>query len=101
MSKEIVVDFEVSGRTFSIPVNYTIEMTEDIETISCRVVTNGYHPPVWLAMRSFEFRSIVTDGMHTPLFIDNDHIKNVNAELFTDKVFDTIMAEEHFMVHEH
>lgn len=98
MNKEIVVDFELNGNLFSIPVRYETEMLGNVQTITCRINTGGYHPPVWLAIRCFELRSIIEDGIYTPLFIDNEHIKSVNAALFIDKAYHQIMAEEHLTI---
>ena len=97
MEKEITIQYEVNGNSVSVLVSYKIEANADIQTISCTVNPGSFNVPTWLQLRKFELKSILSDeGDYSPLFNDNENIKNINAVLFIDKAYNDIMAKEKF-----
>lgn len=91
MIKELPVAFTVNETEVVIPVSYRIDMSGNVQTLTCWV---GASSPAWLAIRKFEYRSIMTDGLYTPIFEDNNQAKNINVVMFLDKVFEEVMEFE-------
>jgi hypothetical protein len=96
MQKKITVLYSVNDLEYSVVISYTIEMSEQLQTISCIVNPGTFNFPPWLQLRKFELRSYFSAGQYTPLFSDNSNIKNMNAVLFIDKTYNDIMAQEKF-----
>lgn len=96
MRKEIDIQFSVNDIGETVPVSYTVEMNDDVQTINCMVNTGSFHVPTWLQIKRFELKSIYSDGCYAPLFTDNENIKNMHAALFIDKAYTDIMAKEKF-----
>jgi disulfide oxidoreductase YuzD len=69
-------------------------MSEDIQTIHCIVNPGTNNILHWLSLRKFELKSRYSNGKYTPLYIDNDNIKSVDAALFLDKAHEEIMGNE-------
>lgn len=100
MSKRNDIDISYQANDIETTVNlsYMITMEGNVQTITCTVNTSRLNVPVWLQLRKFELKSILEDGSYAPLFIDNDNIKNVNSTLFIDKAYNSIMAQEKFVM---
>ena len=92
MEKHILVPYSINQRDVAVDVAYDIEVTDDIQAITCRVSRNDQN--AWLEMYKFGYRSRLEDGMYTQLFYDNGNIKNINASLFIDKTYEAIMSKE-------
>jgi len=96
MTKEIKVEFSINNIQETITVTYTVEMDDDIQSIHCVVNKGNFHVPGWLQIKRFELKSVYSDGYYSPLFTDNENIKNINAALFIDKAYADIMKKEKF-----
>lgn len=75
---------------------YTIEHTEQAQTISCKVESQTV--PLWLQLRKFSMTSLKKQGRYVPLFSEVNNSTNIDTSLFIDLVYDRIMNKEKLRV---
>ncbi len=83
-----------SGGTDNLNVSYSIERTDDVQTINCCVEAKNY--PIWLQLRKFSISAVEKSGNYTTLFSEVNNSKNLDTSLFIDMVYSSIMKLEHF-----
>jgi len=93
MNNTVTVAYPVGSDT-QIEVHYAIELTDDIQTISCQI--EGKIFPNWLQLRKFTMSSVHELGDYIPLFNELNNSKNMDTTLFIDMVYTSIMNTEHF-----
>ncbi|MBX2904445.1 MAG: hypothetical protein KF744_00300 [Taibaiella sp.] len=91
MSNSISITYPTGCET-SLKINYAIEMSESLQTISCSVDCERY--PLWLQLRSFDVFSVKDHGTYTVLFNEVNNSKNLDTSLFIDLVYASIMKAE-------
>jgi len=77
-----------------IEVRYTIEQSNDRQTIHCSV--EGGRFPVWLQLRKFSISSTKKNGNFTTLFNEVNSSRNMDTSLFIDVVYSSIMKLENY-----
>jgi hypothetical protein len=92
MQKNISVLFQLHGSDLPVVISYNINMSGDIQTISC-VVDNSEHRN-WLQLNKFELRSQLAEGMYVALYNEAMQKKNIATTLFIDQVYSDIMHYE-------
>ncbi|HXS36935.1 MAG TPA: hypothetical protein VN721_09550 [Flavipsychrobacter sp.] len=91
MSKLITV-FSQGDVPTAIQLSYTIETTENIQTIFCSIDAQDH--PFWLQVRKFELLSQKDQHGYIPLFNEINSSRNMATTLFIDKVYCDIMLAE-------
>lgn len=91
MSHSVMIHYP-SQSSDQIEVRYSIEQSEDLQTINCSV--EGERFPVWLQLRKFSISSIRKYGSHTLLFNEMNNSRNMDTSLFIDLVCSSIMKLE-------
>lgn len=92
MSNTISIVYPSGGETL-LTIDYAIELSNSLHTISCNVACERY--PLWLQLRSFNLLSIKEKGAYTLLFNEINNSKNLDTSLFIDLVYSSIMKSEH------
>lgn len=92
MSNSISIVYP-SGCDTSLKIDYAIDMSNSLQTISCNVDCDRY--PLWLQLKSFCLLSIKDKGAYTLLFNEVNNSKNLDTSLFIDLVYTSIMKSEH------
>jgi hypothetical protein len=95
MEKEIMVLFSTNNVQEDIKVAYRIDVIDDVQVISCKVMEAAFSAMHWLQLRTFSLKSSVCKGEYTPLYTDNPGVKNIAASDFIDRAYVEIMAQEH------
>lgn len=96
MSKSILVSFQPDSQAiaFSATVSYDIELTDNIQTLTCQVMQSGSAIPSGIQLRKFAIKSRVIKGRHTPLYNEDTIVHHLDTALFIDKVYATIAGIE-------
>ncbi len=92
MNSSVMVHYP-SASDDQIEVRYSIEQSNNLQTISCSVEVGG-HFPVWLQLRKFSISSIKKYGNYTTLFNEINNSRNMDTSLFIDLVYSSIMKLE-------
>ena len=91
MSNSISIVYP-SGSESLLKIDYAIDMSDSLQTISCNVDCERY--PLWLQLRSFNLLSVKDRGAYTLLFNEVNNSKNLDTSLFIDLVYTSIMKTE-------
>ena len=83
-----------SATSDQIEIRYTVEQSNDMQTINCSVQGGCF--PVWLQLRKFSISSIRKYGIYTTLFNEANTSRNMDTSLFIDLVYSSIMKLENF-----
>jgi hypothetical protein len=78
--------------------NYELEKNGDMVQIKGHVEAAYPNDLGWLQLRKFELKAMKGAGGYSQLFSDAENIKTVDAALFVDKAFSTIMKKEKLRV---
>ena len=92
MQKNIPVPFRINQQEVVIDVSYNIDMSDNIQTITCSVTRNEHN--AWLELFRFGYRSRKQGSTYTQLFYDNSNVKNIQTAIFIDKAYAAIMKKE-------
>ena len=93
MSNTVTVAYPTDNGT-SLNINYAIEQTDDVQTISCSVEGSTF--PIWLQLRKFTLSSLQERDGYIALYNEINDSKNMDTTLFIDLVYSRIMTTEHF-----
>ena len=91
MNNSVTIQYP-SPKSEPIEVHYTVEQSQDLQTINCSIDRRGL--PVWLQLRKFSISSIRKQGIYTALFSEINNSRNMDTSLFIDLVYRSIMQRE-------
>ena len=91
MDNSVIITYP-ADKADQVKVHYSIEQTNDLQTISCSV--EGAFYPRWLQLRKFSIVSLMERGSYTTLYNEINNSKNMDTALFIDLVYSSIMQQE-------
>jgi len=100
MNRPITINYLMSNKavTVSVLILYNIERIENLQTVTCTVTRNEEAIPIWLHPHKFEIKSVLNQGKYETLFNFENDTKNLDAALFIDLAYATIMAKEDMVI---
>ncbi|MCD6013483.1 MAG: hypothetical protein K0Q79_3345 [Flavipsychrobacter sp.] len=89
MTNSIIITFP-EDNPVQLHVSYSIELADDMQTISCSVEEK--HFPIWMQLRKFSIVSRKERNSYIQLYNESNDSKNMATTLFIDHVYTAIMA---------
>ena len=100
MEKSITINYLLNNKAASVSVllMYSIERSDNLQTVTCTITKSGDVIPLWLHPHKFEIKSMFNNGKYETLFNFENNAKNLDAALFIDEAYAAIMTREHLKV---